>query len=302
MKYKHIILGSNGFIASELKKKLKGKVLSINRNKKNNRNKNNFCCNFLEDCQWFKFISNNTIIYFLGYENNLYKFEKNYKHLIKSYYQFLKKLSYYLKGRSFKPLILFTSTASVYGLTNKRCNEKTKISPVSCYDSSKILIEKFLYHLSSQGICNIIIFRLSNVFGLSQTSKQKNRGFLNKAFLLKKKEDNITLFNKGKYFRDYIHIDDVVAAFLYAIKKKNLTRNKIFNVCTGRSYRIRHIIKKIIKLKKVENDIKYKIMPSNLHIIEKRNFFGSSLKLSNLTGWIPEKKIEKKLKKVIRNL
>ena len=45
--------------------------------------------------------------------------------------------------------------------------------------------------------------------------------------------------------RDFIHIDDVVNIWIRTIKSK---KNKIYNLATGKNYKVRDVLKKIVHL------------------------------------------------------
>ena len=114
----YIILGGDGFIGSKLYEDIKSinKTICISRSKKNNKNIY-YKCNILKDDSWYKFIKKKSIIYFLAFENDLYKFEKNSVDLTKDYSNFCLRLSNYIINKKLNASIIFTSTVTVYGNT-----------------------------------------------------------------------------------------------------------------------------------------------------------------------------------------
>lgn len=299
MKKKNIIIiGSGGFIGESFCEKLnKFKNLEIVK-----ISRKNFGDNYT-NLNWFKKIKKNSIIYFLAFENDLNFFEKNYVKLTNKYESFCKKFFSFLKKKKLNPKIIFTSTVTVYGMTNnKQVNENFKTTPISWYDFTKLTIERYFEFLSSIYNVDFVCLRLSNVYGYSKNS-QYNRGFINNIIRksIKKKKISVKIFDDGIYYRDYIYIEDVNSALLYFLNKKKL-KDKIFNLCYGKSLSILNLLNKI-KSKLKKKNITLKIIksksPDNINLINKRNFFGSNLKLKKNTIWKPKYDIDKGIDKTI---
>ena len=143
----------------------------------------------------------------------------------------------------------------------------------------------------------------SNVYGFCKYP-QKGRGFINK--ILKGSIDQgkniVKIYDNGKYFRDYIYIDDVISALISFAKKKNV-KEKIFNLCYGKSISIFKVLR-IIKLKLSKRNIALKILkiksPKNIHPINKRDFYGSNLRIKKIIRWKPKYNIHRGIELTIR--
>jgi UDP-glucuronate 4-epimerase len=164
-----------------------------------------------------KYIDNN-IIGFLS----MYKFLKKYK--IKKFF--------------------FASSSSVYG-DNIRfpLKESAALNPKNIYGFSKLTNET-----NSGFLCNLINtkfigLRFFTVFGpwgrpdmlIFKTLKtffKKNIFFLN---------------NNGNHYRDFTYIEDVVNILVELIKKNNLKKFDIFNICSNKPIKIKNIINVIKK-------------------------------------------------------
>ena len=97
-----IILGSNGYLGTNLLTKLekqykKKKIISISRNVKK---KNNYKIDLFKNYNWFRYINNDSIIFFFAFENNLYLFEKNFLKITKKNNRFLLDFFNYLKKKT----------------------------------------------------------------------------------------------------------------------------------------------------------------------------------------------------------
>jgi len=303
----YIILGSGGFIGSKLYKDIKSinKTICISRSKKNNKNIH-YKCNILKDDSWYKFIKKKSIIYFLAFENDLYKFEKNSIDFTKDYSNFCLRLSNYIINKKLNVSIIFTSTVTIYGNTkNKVINEKNYAQPISFYDFNKFMIENFFIYFSRINKIKFISLRLSNVYGSNNSSRQKNRGFLNKVIKNAYNKKDLFAYNGGKYYRDYIYIDDVIKALIISSKKIATLNGHFYNLCYGKSYKIVDVLKLIQKKVKkigINIDIKNKKFPKNIHDIEKRSFHGSNTLFFKKTGWKPSIALEKGIDKILYSL
>ncbi|MDP2685268.1 MAG: NAD-dependent epimerase/dehydratase family protein [bacterium] len=116
---------------------------------------------------------------------------------------------------------------------------KSKVDPQSPYGLSKYTVERYLKILN----INSAVLRLSNVYGPRQNHKGEAGVvaiFINN--ILENK--NLTIFGDGKQKRDFIHVYDVVSAFIIAMKPDY---NSIYNVSTGVGTDIVNIAQMIIK-------------------------------------------------------
>ncbi len=153
---------------------------------------------------------------FLGFENDLYKFEKDSAKITEEYNNFcLKFYKYIVNKKKLNLKIIFTSTESIYGIKEQKITEKNLTKLLTWYDYNKLNIENFFLYLTRIQLIKFTSLRLSNVCGGDYESSQNNRGFINK-LLNKQKKQKIKVFEEGKYYRDYIYINDVINALIAA--------------------------------------------------------------------------------------
>ncbi len=300
MKKRHIlIIGSDGFIGTNLYEKLKTNK-NFNVDTVSRKDFGDIYKNF----DWFKKIRKNTVIYLLAFENDLNLFENNFKILTKKYELFCRCLFIYVKKKKYNPNIIFSSTVTLYGLKKKKnINENYKEDVITWYDFTKNLIERYFIFFSNISDVNFISLRISNVYGFS-SSNQKGRGFINKIIKKSIQRNNniVKIYDNGKYLRDYIYIDDVINALIGFAKEKR-AKEKIFNLCYGKSLSILKVLN-IIKSKLKKENITLKILntmaPKNLHLINKRDFQGDNLKIKKILGWKPKYNINKGIELTIK--
>ena len=286
-----IIIGKKSFISQKLVNKLwkKEKIHIIERKK-----------NYYSKPDWFNLIKKNTTIVFFAFDNSLISQKNNFFFFNKTIFNFFNLLEKNIKNKKIFPNIIFTSTVTVYGNTKfNLVNENFKLNPQTEYDISKIFFEKLLLKLSISCNLKVIILRLSNVFGLSEISRQKDRGVLNKIVKKIKNNEVIQIYGSGKYLRDYIYIDDLVNGI---IKSINICKPGIYNLCSGKSYSLVHILKKIEKLMSIKIKKKFLKFPENFSKIEKRNFKGTNKLFSKNFNWKIKFNLGKSLKKVYKEI
>ncbi len=146
--------------------------------------------------------------------------------------------------------IIYPTTNSGYGIGKKNayCDENSEINPTSHYGRTKMEAEKIVLNHE-----NSISFRLATVFGSSfrmRTDLLVNN-FVYEAFYNHK----LILFEQN-FRRNYIHINDIVLAFLFAIKNFNKLKSNIYNLGLSSAnitkYDLAKKIKKHIPKTKIE--------------------------------------------------
>jgi len=116
-----------------------------------------------------------------------------------------------------KPLLIFPSTAGVYEAARRGLvkTERSKIKPENEYSMSKLLCENLLRFYVSRNVCDALVLRISNVYGSGISA---NKHSVVATFMeLVKSGKTVTLHRGGRQTRDFVHVDDVVDAFVRAI-------------------------------------------------------------------------------------
>ena len=192
--------------------------------------------------------------------------------------------------------ILIVSSAEVYGIVEKKdlpIDEDTKLMPASPYAVSKIT-QDFLalqYFLSYSS--RIIRVRPFNHIGPRQAPYFVVSAIAKKiAEIEKGKTDNIILVGNLDSKRDFTDVRDMVVAYSLAIEKCKL--GEVYNIGSGKSYRISEILDKMLSLSKAK--IKIRVDKSLLRPSDNPDLLCDRSKFTNLTGWEPKIPIDKTLK------
>lgn len=120
--------------------------------------------------------------------------------------------------------ILMPTTNSAYGQGGEGnyCDENSPLRPLSLYAKDKVEVEKHLMELPLA-----TSFRLATVFGVSPRMRLD---LLVNNFALRALTDRFIVIFESHFKRNYIHLNDVVQAFIMALQKPELFSGEIFNV------------------------------------------------------------------------
>ncbi|MCJ9429969.1 NAD(P)-dependent oxidoreductase [Kordiimonas marina] len=129
-----------------------------------------------------------------------------------------------LKLRSKDQRIMMPVTNSGYGIgeSGKFCTEESPLRPVSLYGRTKVEAEA-----ATLDAGNCITFRLATVFGMAPRMRID---LLVNDFTYRAVKDRFLSIFEPHFKRNYIHIRDVVRAFLHGIENFETMKNEPYNV------------------------------------------------------------------------
>ena len=309
------ITGSNGYIGSALTRELEKyslKIIRISRKQLTPKDGvEDWVLDLNKKSSWIKIVSKSDIIFHLSGNTSIYDAEKDPKEsLISTLFPIIQLINA-SKKLSRIPRVIFSSTATVYGLTEVLPVLETKRpSPITVYDLHKFFAEQQLLVASSSNIIDAISLRLANVYGPSPTeSLSQDRGILSKITKKRFALKNLQIYGNGDYLRDYIYIDDVVNAFLHASVMDYdilLNKNQIsLNVASGKGTPVKEVFelisREIEKITGIRGDIENVAWPEEVNEIEKRNYIGSIELIKSLTGWQPSVSLEEGIRLLVKH-
>ena len=174
--------------------------------------------------------------------------------------------------------VIFSSTAAIYGLTDKVCVETDTPDPLNPYSVSKLAGEHLMkmYH-DLYGIQTASL-RYFNVYGPRQSNTGQYAPVV--GIFQKQKENNsaLTIVGDGEQTRDFVHVYDVADANILLAESD---ATGVYNVGTGVEYSVNQIANMI-------SDVQRNI-PARVG--EARRSLADSSKLRSL-GWEPKVKLE----------
>jgi nucleoside-diphosphate-sugar epimerase len=189
-----------------------------------------------------------------------------------------------------KKVVLFSSTATVVGLTSQLpVGEDIPDNPITIYDMHKLMAEQYLKYFSRLEFVLGTILRLSNVYGPGPKSSRPDRGILNQMTKRAIEGKPLTVYGEGDYLRDYVHVEDVIMAFLTAATKIDTLNGHHYMIGSGHGCTIRESMELIadrVYLKTGRKTaIEYVDPPIPQSPIEYRNYVADTRNFSGLTGW-----------------
>ena len=186
------------------------------------------------------------------------------------------------------------STFIVIGKPTKLpVTESTPCNPTTIYGTNKLASEHFckIYH-DVYGL-DTVIFRITNSYGPREqviSTKNAVNFLIYEAFNRKE----ISIYNKGKFFRDFIYIDDVVSGINVILKKGK--SGELYWISSGKKtwfYEFANILEK-----NTNCTVVYPRTPTYTKKVDVGNFIVNNAKLRKL-GWSPKISVNVGIKKTL---
>jgi nucleoside-diphosphate-sugar epimerase len=145
-----------------------------------------------------------------------------------------------IENTSQKKKLIYLSTLLVYPDSEFAHKEGAPLDPKTAYETAKVEEERLMIHFAKDSEISLCIARLGNVYG-----DVKNKGVVNHLLRAVIEDRPFQLNGDGVQTRDYIHVEDVAAALstLISLEQKDIV--EIYNVCSGKGYRIMDLIEMI---------------------------------------------------------
>ena len=290
------VTGASGYIGSVLADALKNRSADVIRVSRGALLPETGMTNLQADVRdyscWQNIISKADIIFHLAGITSLYAAAKNPVESLNSTVLPLNHLINVAQELNRVPRVVFASTATIYGITKDLpVSEARETHPITLYDLHKRFAEEQLALANSQGILQSVSLRLANVYGPSlNTSSAMDRGVLNKVSKMALRGEDLQLFGDGNYVRDYIHIDDVVNAFLCAGNLDGFA-GRCFNLASGQGVTLKEafqlVINQVAKATGQKVTLNSVPWPVGADLIEYRNFTGDISAIYDAFNWRP---------------
>ena len=194
------------------------------------------------------------------------------------------------KNVSKNQIVLMPTTNSAYGSGNKDnfCDENTALNPISEYAIDKVNVEKKLLEFE-----NSISLRLATVFGMSPRMRTD---LLVNDFTLRAVRDKFIVLFESHFKRNYIHVLDVVNAFIHCINHHDKMKSNIYNVGLSNA----NLSKKELCYKIKEQVPEFLVFESNFNKDpDQRNYIVSNEKIEK-TGFKPKYTIDFGISELIK--
>ena len=211
------------------------------------------------------------------------------KKTFKSHFLGVKNLASIFLNKSIQSFVQIGSGGE-YGKSKSPHKEIHKGKPISVYYKAKLLATTHLLKLNKTKKFPVSIIRLYQAYGPRQDFNRFIPIIIQSC--LKNKRFPCS---EGKQFRDFIFVDDVVDAIIESLKSSKAS-GQIFNIGSGKPFKIKDIIKKINKKIKKGYPLYGKI---KLRKDEEIKTFPSIAKAKKLINWRPKVSFQHGLQKTI---
>jgi dTDP-L-rhamnose 4-epimerase len=171
-------------------------------------------------------------------------------------------------------------------------DEESKIHPSSVYGITKQNQEQMIMTVCPTIGISPVAFRYQNVYGPGQSLSNPYTGILSIFSTLIKNGKDINIFEDGKESRDFVFIEDVVAATILGLEKEE-ANGEVFNVGTGEAIDVITVASELIK--NYGSETKVNII-GNYRLGDIRHNYADLTKIKSLLGFTPKYSFETGIK------
>ena len=184
--------------------------------------------------------------------------------------------------------IIQISSSEVYGndLTQNSniLTEKTITVSESPYAASKIAADNLAISMFKATGLPVVVARPFNTFGPRQSLRAVIPTIISQ-FATVNKKNNIIRVGNLKTSRDFVYVNDTVSG-LISLLKPSCKPGEIYNICTGKSFKIRDVIDSLKKI--TGHNPKIIVSKNRFRKAEVYNLRGSYKKLYSSSKWKPK--------------
>lgn len=192
--------------------------------------------------------------------------------------------------------ILSVGSSEEYGIYNELIDEGFVLHPKNPYAVAR-LSQEYLSKLYVDNFdLDIAMTRSFNHIGPRQNPKFVIPSFVQQLVRISRGKQTELKVGNLDVVRDFLDVRDVVSAY-YEILKKGKKR-EVYNVCSGKGYKLRDIIEIVSK----ELDISPKITvdPARVRSNEVMYIVGNNSRLKKELGWIPKYNLRETLRGMVK--
>ena len=170
------------------------------------------------------------------------------------------------------------------GLQLVATDEESKIHPSSVYGITKQNQEQMIMTVCPTIGIAPVAFRYQNVYGPGQSLSNPYTGILSIFSTQIRNGNGIQIFEDGNESRDFVYIDDVIAATILGIEKEE-AHGQVFNVGTGIAVDVLTVAKTLIKAYQIEVPI---TISGKFRLGDIRHNYADLTKISSVLGFEPK--------------
>lgn len=182
--------------------------------------------------------------------------------------------------------VLSVGSSEEYGNVSKTelpLNESQKVNPVSPYAVARVSQEMMSkVYVKAYGM-NLIMTRSFNHIGPRQDDRFVIPSFIKRIIDIKKSGRGKGVIETGDttIIRDFVDVRDVVRAYYMLLTKG--TPGEIYNICSGKAYRLSDIIDCIAD--EIGVNVTTRVNPEFVRPDDNKEIVGSAYKIESELGW-----------------
>jgi len=253
---KYIVTGGCGFIGSNLVTRLArdgNEVVIIDDCSTGTLANLTRKFNLLKKVSEIKKIEDADGIFHLGIPSSTPLYRNNRSLVGKAIGEFIEIMEYTKEN---KIKVVYASSSSVYNGNKTPYKEDMPILATDFYTEARYAIERLakvywdFYKVRSVGL------RMFSVYGENEKSKGKYANLVSQIIWAKESGELFDVYNRGEATRDFIHVSDVVEAYIKAMNSD--LGFEILNIGTGKAYTINQVMQAagLKNYRYVENPLK----------------------------------------------
>jgi len=221
-------------------------------------------------------------VYFISTTHNYHVFEDVHQDVHTNLTVLLDVLKNLRPGES---VFNFISSWFVYGETELPAHEQSICNPRGFYSITKRTAEMLLESYCRTFKINYRILRLGNIYGPGDRDVGKKKNALQYLINRMAHDEPIGLYDDGRFYRDYMYVDDAVAAIGTCIKEAPV--NSIINIGSGHRTLFRDVIMQARQTLGSQSEITSMEPPEFHQIVQVKDFYMNVDKLRSL-GFTPK--------------
>jgi UDP-glucose 4-epimerase len=192
--------------------------------------------------------------------------------------------------------LIYASTMSVYGdQPDHPVLERAPTEPKSFYGVGKLASEHYLRIYAEQFGIKTVALRLFNVYGPGQNLSNLKQGMVSIYLAQALQNRHIVIKGGADRFRDFVYIEDVVAAFK-AAEQMDCAGYGCFNIATGVRTTVADLVSAIQKALPFESTTEFVSGTPG----DQFGITGDSRSFQAAAGWRVETPLDTGLKKMVR--
>lgn len=193
--------------------------------------------------------------------------------------------------------LLYSSSMAVYGHPEKLPIQETdRTLPFSYYGITKLAGEHYIGANAGRGL-NATIFRLFNVYGPGQDLANLKQGMASIYLAYVLQGQKVPVTGSLDRYRDFVYIDDVVAAFLQVLDDPK-AHGRVLNVGTGDSTTVQDLLRLIITSAGAD-PAKYPVEQVNSHAGDQFGMVADASLLRGEFGWRPTVSLPEGIRRMV---